>query len=226
MSASLSDTFNTTDLPPANIKKAERPTTWLISFTDVISLMLAFFVLLFSMKEPDQENWTKVQSMLDGEAKQFYGMPFVAGNADQNNISSITKTKEFALNYIEALIKHYIESTGSVSTIDMVRYEDYIIMSVPLFDNSYKQEAQNFARALGRIDNKIEMVVYAQKPSELTQALAKAQSFGKILKEAGYLKDITLLSQTHEDAQALTKIADFKGADMILRLTIHNGDKK
>ncbi len=226
MSSSLSDHFNTTDLPPANTKKIERQATWLISFTDVISLMLAFFVLLFSMKQPDQDNWTKVLSTLDGEAKQFYGMPFVAGNADQNNISSIKKNKEFALNYIEALIKHYIESAGTLSTVDMVRYEDFIIMSVPLFDASYKQEAQSLARALGRIDNKIDMVVYAQKPSELTQALAKAQGFGKILTEAGYNKDITLLSQTHEDADELKRTINFKGADMILRMTIHNGDKK
>ncbi|MFP5516203.1 MAG: flagellar motor protein MotB, partial [Alphaproteobacteria bacterium] len=38
----------------------QRKTLWLISFTDLISLMLAFFVLMYSMSEPEAERWTRL----------------------------------------------------------------------------------------------------------------------------------------------------------------------
>ena len=41
----------------ASAHAAAAKSIWLISFTDLICLMLAFFVLAFSMSEPIRERW-------------------------------------------------------------------------------------------------------------------------------------------------------------------------
>jgi chemotaxis protein MotB len=42
-------------------------TAWLISFTDLIGLLLAFFIMLFAMSSPDEERWTKLAKLFAGQ---------------------------------------------------------------------------------------------------------------------------------------------------------------
>jgi hypothetical protein len=41
--------------------------TWLVTFTDVMGLILTFFVMLFSMSSPETAKFSQVASVLQGE---------------------------------------------------------------------------------------------------------------------------------------------------------------
>ncbi|PIZ31287.1 MAG: hypothetical protein COY40_02535 [Alphaproteobacteria bacterium CG_4_10_14_0_8_um_filter_53_9] len=46
--------------------KEENVARWLLTFTDLVALLVCFFVLLFSMKELDQDAWDSVRGSFDG----------------------------------------------------------------------------------------------------------------------------------------------------------------
>ena len=56
-------------LPTSDAQGAEaRKTIWLVSFTDLMSLLLAFFVLMFSMSEPQVQRWARMAQGLSARS--------------------------------------------------------------------------------------------------------------------------------------------------------------
>lgn len=52
---------------PGDSANGKISTAWLISFTDLIGLLLAFFIMLFAMSSPDEEQWAKLAKLFAGE---------------------------------------------------------------------------------------------------------------------------------------------------------------
>ena len=78
--------------------------TWLISFTDVMALMLTFFVLLFSMASPDEGKWDKLTQTAQESFNRFYGKPLHRGSEDAVNIDKINFSRALNLNYLKSII--------------------------------------------------------------------------------------------------------------------------
>ena len=51
------------------VEGAEPVGTWLVTFSDVIALLLAFFVMLFSMSEIKMEKWDQIISVQSSPEK-------------------------------------------------------------------------------------------------------------------------------------------------------------
>jgi len=66
-------------LAPEGPARATRPgaSTWLITFTDLAALMLALFVMLFSMSTMDEAKWRRVAAALspDGDRRSEDAAP-------------------------------------------------------------------------------------------------------------------------------------------------------
>ena len=45
---------------------------WLITFTDIMALMLTFFVLLYSMSIPEVKKWEELTSSINKGFSKFY----------------------------------------------------------------------------------------------------------------------------------------------------------
>ncbi len=143
---------------------------WMITFTDLIALMLTFFVLLYSMSQVNQEQW---ENMVQSLAQDF------------NSISKSEKKKpavEFHLpveavvpganlDYLAPLLQEQIAGHAILAPSIVWRLPDRLVLSLPdtliyrpkTADLAAQAEAAVFALSgvLRNLSNEIESEVYS-----------------------------------------------------------------
>ena len=62
---------------------------WLITFTDIMALMLTFFVLLYSMAQPDVEKWSEMSAVINSNFSKYYAPKFESGTVDSITIDRV-----------------------------------------------------------------------------------------------------------------------------------------
>lgn len=184
--------------------------TWLLSFTDVMALMLMFFVLLFSMSNPDPAEWEKLAYTAKENFNRFQGRPLNRGAQDAINIERVNFSRALDLNYLKAIIANMIEQEPNLSKITMMLDGGGLIISLPqdlLFDSeqaSVKEQGNRalftLAGTLSRIKNRIEVVGHtdprpissAEFPSNWELSLTRAANVAAVLENVGYSRPITV----------------------------------
>jgi chemotaxis protein MotB len=78
---------------------AQGSSAWLVSFTDVMALMLTFFVLLFAMSHPKEEEWDEFTDTVQENFNRFNGQVLNRGQQDAINIEKVNWSKALDLNY-------------------------------------------------------------------------------------------------------------------------------
>lgn len=184
--------------------------TWLISFTDVMALMLTFFVLLFAMSSPDKAQWEKLAQTAQENFNRFQGRPLNRGAQDAINIDKVNFSRALDLNYLQAIVVNIIEQDDSLSRVSMMLNGDNLIISLPqdlLFDAGQAQVKEqgnkalfSLAGTLSRIKNRIEVVGHTDPrpvsggkfPSNWELSLARAANVAAVLENVGYGRAITI----------------------------------
>ncbi len=183
---------------------------WLISFTDVMALMLTFFVLLFSMSNPKKEQWEKFTNEVQQNFNRFHGRPLNRGAQDAININKVNFSKALNLKYLQAIISNLIEKEPTLSNIRLIPNGSSLIISLPqnlLFDAgqaSVREKGNkalfSLAGTLSRIKNRIEIVGHTDpRPvssgnftSNWELSLARAANVAGVLENVGYGRAITV----------------------------------
>lgn len=188
----------------------ERPALWLITFTDIMALMLTFFVLLYSMSVPEVEKWEDLSFSINKGFSKFYSPKQFAGGQDAISIDKIDRNEALNLNYLDDLIKEKIKENKLLNEVTLISAKDRLIISMPqdlLFDagqDEVKVEGKKALFALGgllaRIRNRIEVVghtdptpITAQNPkftSNWELSLSRAAQVSNILMQVGYRRDM------------------------------------
>ncbi len=187
--------------------------TWLISFTDVMALMLTFFVLLFAMSNPKKEDWEQLTQKINESFNQFQGKAENRGAEDAVNIEKINFSQALDLDYLQAIVRKLITQSPELQSARIIDSADRLIISLPqdlLFDSGravLKDEASRaiftLANTLGRIQNRIEIVGHTDpRPvsggdyaSNWELSLARAAAVGATFQNVGYKKPLTLRGQ-------------------------------
>ena len=110
---------------------------WLITFTDVMGLMLTFFVLMFAMSTPEQKSFAEMTSALQSEFNRFYGKMLSAGPEDSIHISRIDYDRALDIRYLEALMRSTIAGSEVLLPVEIMPQKDHLVLSLPegmLFD--------------------------------------------------------------------------------------------
>lgn len=197
---------------------------WLITFTDVIALMLTFFVLLFAMAEPDKQQWSDVTSALKQEFSRFYGAPQFSGEIDAITLNKVSFSKALDLEYLEALLERQAEGQTSLKGITINRLPDSLAVSLP---NTLLFESGNFeigetgedaiftlAAILGRIRNRIEILGHADPRPGQTEttnwmlSVQRAYSVASSLANSGYSRPIQVRGASSGQYDDLNYIQD------------------
>lgn len=183
---------------------------WLVSFTDVMALMLTFFVLLFAMSNPKEEDWDSLKDSVQSNFNRFYGQPLNRGFQDAINISKVNYSQALDLNYLRAIIIDLIEKEPSLEVVSVLTQPRSLIISLPqdlLFDSGradVKDGARDalfvLAGSLSRIKNRIEIIGHAdprpvtggEYPSNWELSLARASQVAGILENVGYDQTVTV----------------------------------
>ena len=184
---------------------AARKTTWLISFTDLMSLMLAFFVLMFSMAEPQVQRWSKMAQGLSARSTATRPSDAPPVPSAAFNAASIEAQSAINLDYLGALLHGQVADSPELAGVQVVREDDRVVIGLP-GDVLFEQNAPMFSprgrrvlyllgAVVGRIGNRIEVVGHAEReavPPEQAweRSLGRAVAVSMALREHGYRRDL------------------------------------
>lgn len=177
---------------------------WLVTFTDLVSLMLAFFVLLFSMSTIKTDQWKTVTESLTRRLNPSAEAEPVAAA----NIGGLTQDVGLRLTYLATLLETQMEVDPILRGALIHRLGDRLAISLPsdlLFgpgEALLERKAQAALFELGGILTHIanDIVVFGHTdPRPVTGerftsnwelSVARAVAVSNELRRAGYTRDI------------------------------------
>ncbi len=182
---------------------------WLIQFSDLISLMLTFFVLLYAMSHPapvmggqtTQRNAQAPASASDPDS--------VLDGVDQmRNVGALPTEGGFNLAYLGALIETRLDQSRGAGEVTLDRDHDRLIVNLPgdlLFASNSADLAPEGRAALRllapildqggnrlTVGGHTDPVPVSGPPygSNWALSLARAETVARVLMEAGYTRSI------------------------------------
>jgi len=178
---------------------------WLTSLADLLALLLAFFVMVFSMSEIKKDTWEEVLDKL-GYKINLATEASDTGPTEDKNIELFSEQKAFDLAYLENILSSKISDSEELSDVAIFKSADRLIISFAgetYFGTGGDDVAPKMVdatRLLGEslryVKNRIEIYGHSD-PSPMTRndpealtnwglSLARALSVSDILKKAGY----------------------------------------
>lgn len=182
----------------------QRSQAWLISFADLLSLILTFFVLLYSMSTLQEVHWETLVNALSERLRVNESAKTARPSADEN-VLRIELSEAKDLDYLAAVLQNALKNeTQQADVFTIQKLEDRLILSLVsdlCFDPSsakLKEKAHSAvstaAEILQTLDNQVEVygnasniiTATAAYPSDWELSLARAWSVASLLEERGY----------------------------------------
>lgn len=181
---------------------------WMLTFADLMSLLLTFFVLLFSMSQIKVESWQAVVESLSQQRDPFSSAAESRPDADRNMPKEI-EPRTYDLGYLETVIGEKLRSDPVLANSIVQRIGNRLIVSLSsdmLFDDNdakltqpAKQATFVLGNVLRTVGNAIEVdghtdpkpvVGRSSYPSQWELTLSRAASVAAALRAAGYSRPI------------------------------------
>ena len=183
---------------------------WMLTFADLLALLLTFFVLLFSMNSVQSQQWEEIVNTF---AEELNPKRSKVNIDDTVSVETVKSKVERGLNleYLEGILRARTTNSRVLRNVMIGRKYDRLFLSFlgeDIFvENSIatmKPEVQNalfeIGGALGQINNQIIVVGHADSRSPTNKryiskwevSLERANAFANILSESGYRKPISI----------------------------------
>lgn len=177
---------------------------WLLTFTDLVALMLAFFVLLFSMSQVEQRKWEGLVAamtvQLDSVTEAETQKPAVAFQPEEK-----IDIPGADLDYLAPLLRQQIAAHPLLSEGVVRQRADRLVVSLPASlvfqgtDAAFTTRAREVSYALGgvlrNLRNRVELEARMERRGKVAStradwrvALDRAVQFTNLLHRAGYRK--------------------------------------
>lgn len=184
---------------------------WMLLFTDLTALLLAFFVLLFSMSQVKVDAW---QALVDSVSRRFNPTEVDKPPAPEVkiNIPEIWQPKGKRLGYLEALFAARFDTDPLLSRSLIRRFGDRLVISMPsdlLFEGAEtrlteeaRAAAHRLSEELGKIGNQVIVVGHTapvtasgggEFASKWELSLARAVAFANALRQGGYARPVATM---------------------------------
>jgi len=210
------------DIIPPKAKKSENSDPpWIVSFIDTLSLLVTFFVLLFSMSTIDKETWQDVINSFD-TAFENADKTANSGNPIEQAIPEILRNRAINLRYLGRILQTQIEKNDLQANITIKNLDDRLVIALPsdlLFESSQaslRPEARNVLVIVGsllrNVRNKIEIYGHTD-PNQIRYAREYANNWELSLARSLTLSD-TLKAMGLRRQIAVLGFADAKFADL------------
>jgi chemotaxis protein MotB len=191
-----------------NAGEERHPSTiWVISFIDLMTLMLSFFVLLFSMSHVKVDQWQHLTDTLSTTLNPTRAKPTSIPQAEYN-ISTIFRKRAINLDYLQAVLRQKVDKSEVLRQSLVVLLDDRIILSLSgeqLFrpgtaalTDPARVELFELGGVLSTIENQIGVAGYSEEDgfqgttytSDWELSLARAITVANAFKTAGYSDEI------------------------------------
>lgn len=196
-------------------RRRNDPHAWLVTFTDLIALMLTFFVMLFAMSNVKTEQFHNLSDSLRQRLSTLLDQER-ASPTFKLDMPSSDRTPGADLDYVTEVLRSQLAEHTRLERSVVRRAEGRVFVSLPadmLFASGefeMRREATKAVFALGGIlrnfDNRIEVAGHADPrqpesryPSNWELSLLRAQSVAAALNRAGY--DAPVIARGYGDSQ-------------------------
>ncbi|MDJ0609916.1 MAG: flagellar motor protein MotB [Kiloniellales bacterium] len=194
---------------------------WLVTFTDLIALMLTFMVLLFAMSKVEQRRWQNLVDALTQNLNAVREMPAAAPTATLD-VEDVETLPGFDLDYLSALLSQNLAADPLLSDVLLTRMEGRLVIALPsalLFESGSVQPSARapevlnaLAGQLRYVGNKIEVAGHADPrppgggiPSNWELSLARARNVAFLLNAAGLEGRIVARGYGHSRFDSLSQ---------------------
>ncbi|MGB0696579.1 MAG: flagellar motor protein MotB [Rhodospirillaceae bacterium] len=195
---------------PGRYSDGQAATMWMVTFADLVLLLLAFFVMLFSMTGFDQADFAGVietpsmrrDAPLDGENNPV---------RVTSNLASVPRQEAGSLFWVAGVVRRALAEDPLLSghAIDVDARPGRLILTIPpevLLSEATGQDARDgsaptdaeigpgrplvaLAMVLNRLDNRIAVVGHAAPQEGYEESLSRAMAAAEVLRRAGYGRD-------------------------------------
>ena len=180
---------------------------WLVIFTDMVSLVLAFFVLLFSMSSVKVDEW---KNMIDALSQSLNPtrIEVVATPTARHNIASIFLKRAINLDYLTSVLEETVSADAALAETKIVRMEDFMIVMLPgdllfapgraVLSDKARQALFSLGGVLRNVDNEVMVNGYSdpvrpasgEHDTNWDLSLSRAAAVANALRRAGYTEEI------------------------------------
>ena len=180
---------------------------WILIFTDMVALLLSFFVMLFSMSAVPVNEWETTIDILE-EALNLSSEEEKDPTEDYNISSVLLERARTNVNYLLPIIEPKIKQDEIIKDSPIILLDDRIVISLSgdlLFASGKAELTEkgrkalfNLGGVLRNIRNTIGVYGYSEDEkfdrdkysSDWELSLARAISVANELKRAGYMEEI------------------------------------
>jgi chemotaxis protein MotB len=211
--------------------------SWMLIFTDLVSLMLTFFVLLFSMSAPKVDAWNNIVTVLSQSLKPSERLS-QSEAASSFDISTLSMSRAINLDYLASVLKKAMASDELLKNAQLMRFEDRLVIGLPgdsLFESNdavlskaARRALSNLGGILRNVGNQIGTNGHTDptplKGSQYTSnwelSMGRATSVANALKRSGYKEDIISFGYASGRFMELPDIPDAERRVMGRRIDI------
>ncbi len=200
-------------IAPARRRGASQ--AWLLTFTDLIALMITFFVMIFAMSTVKTSDWQSLSDSLRERLNTVFE-PRPAAPMLRLDMPDSEVTPGADLDYVAQVLSAQLRESQALADSVVRREGDRVFLSMPadmLFATGAYALSESAARAvfnlggvLRNFSNRIAVAGHAdprqprrQYPSNWELSLLRAQSVAAALRAAGY--DGPIIARGYGDAQ-------------------------
>lgn len=198
-----------TPTPTRRVKAGVGRPAWLVTFVDLVSLLLAFFVMLFSMSSPSDHKW---EEFTDAMRRGFaVGVAKPTEPEPERTMTAERPGRGFDLGYLRRVLEAGLSRAPELETAVLREVDGRLVISLPsdLFFVSGSDDVTDVGRravlalseTLSNIKNRIDVVGHTD-PRPITVAgdfisnwelsLARATAVGTLFLESGYRKPLSM----------------------------------
>ena len=210
---------------------------WMITFTDLVSLMLTFFVMMFAMSNVKVDRWDDMIDALSQSLQPSKEKVETAVTA-QYNISSVFRKRAINLDYLAAVLEETIARDEGLTRTRVLRLEDRLVISLPgdiLFEAGRavlsaeaRQALFSLGGVLSNIDNQMAVNGHSdpsppegeEYASNWELSVARAIAVANAMRRAGYDRDIIARGYADSRYAELPDIAEEKRVTLARRVDI------
>ncbi len=175
---------------------------WLITFADLAAVMVAFFVLLFSMAEVDSDKWEGTTTAFDRQFR-ISDAAVTPRPVAASNITQRVEDSALDLRYLERVVGEQLDEQAALQDVRMAVSPDRLALDFPgelIFANGRvgvsaggRQSLFVLGGLFAGIDNQVAVVGHAEPEAADGQSdidwelsLVRAARVARALRSAGY----------------------------------------
>ncbi len=182
---------------------------WYVTFTDIVCLMLTFFVMLYSMSTVTGEKWAQVMASMSQQPHST-NAPATSEPTARYNIATVFRKRAINLDYLHAVLRDGMAEVPQLAKARLHLLDDRLVISLPgdilfapasaVLDARADQPLFTLGGVLSNLTNPVAVIGHSDRTApggaayasnwELT--IGRAAAVANVLRRAGYTRDISV----------------------------------